>query len=324
MTSAGQSSADGQPLYAYFGPAGTFTEAALLAHLRAADPVAAEAPERRVPYATVPTALDAVRRGEVVGAMVPLENSVEGSVPITLDELASGDPLHIEHEVVLPVSFGLLARPGTSMADIRTVAGHPHAQPQCRRWLAANLPDAEWQPAASNAEGARAVAEGRFDAALAGAFAAPLYGLTVLAEDIHDIEGAETRFVLVGPPGPSSAPTGADKTSLVLYMGEDHPGALLEILTELAVRGVNLTRIESRPTGGGIGSYCFSIDAEGHIDDARVGEALLGLRRVCQDVRFLGSYPRADGRRPLLRTGVSDPEFADARAWLQRIRDHGV
>ena len=142
----------------------------------------------------------------------------------------------------------------------------------------------------------------------------------MLAAGIHDTEGAETRFVLVGRPGRRTTSTGADKTSLVLYIGEDHPGALLQILTELAVRGVNLTRIESRPTGGGLGSYCFSIDAEGHIDDARVQEALVGLHRVCMNVRFLGSYPRADRREPLVRLGVSDAEFAEAQAWLDRVR----
>ena len=133
--------------------------------------------------------------------------------------------------------------------------------------------------------------------------AAQVYGLDELASDIGD-RPAETRFVLVSTPQPPQPATGADKTSLVLFMGEDHPGALLEILTEFAVRGVNLTRIESRPTGGGIGDYFFSVDVEGHVDDARVGEALMGLRRVCAEVRYLGSYPRIDGRAPVVRRGV--------------------
>ncbi len=111
-------------------------------------------------------------------------------------------------------------------------------------------------------------------------------------------------------------PTGTDKTSLVAFIGEDHPGALLEVLTEFAVRGINLTWIESRPTGGGLGRYCFSIDCEGHIVDARVGEALMGLRRICTDVRFLGSYPRADGEPPTMRRGTSDAEFHDAAGSL--------
>jgi prephenate dehydratase len=138
---------------------------------------------------------------------------------------------------------------------------------------------------------------------------------------VGDNPSAETRFVLLSRPVAPAQATGSDKTSLVLYIGQDHPGALLEILTEFAVRGVNLTRIESRPAGGGIGDYLFSVDIEGHVDDARVGEALMGLRRVCAQVRYLGSYPRVDGGRPVLRRGVSDPDYHDAQAWLARVRE---
>src|SRR6202035_2832909 len=146
------------------------------------------------------------------------------------------------------------------------------------------------------------------------------YGLTVLAGDVSDVADAVTRFVVVRRPGPVYAPTGADRTSLVAFLREDHPGALMELLTEFAVRGINLTRIESRPTGDGLGKYCFSIDCEGHVDDARVGEALMGLRRVCADVRFLGSYPRHDGGPTHVRRGTSGTEFAQAAAWLGRLR----
>jgi prephenate dehydratase len=304
--------------YAYLGPAGTFTEAALLACL---GELGLAGSAELVPAVSVGGALESVRSGATAAAMVPLENSVEGSVSATLDELAFGTPLVIRRETHLPVAFALLGRPGTSLSDVRTVGSHPHAQPQCRRWLSAHLPDAEWVAAASNADAARLVGEGRLDAALAGAFAAQVYGLEVLADQVHDVSGAETRFVLVSRPVPPEPSTGSDKTSLVLVIGKDHPGALLEILTEFAVRGINLTRIESRPTGGGIGDYFFSVDAEGHIDEARVGEALIGLHRICADVRFLGSYPRADGARPVLRRGVSDTEYSQAQAWLARIRD---
>jgi prephenate dehydratase len=300
--------------YAYLGPEGTFTEAALRTL------PAAERAEL-VPTTSVAASLEAVRRGEVDGAMVPIENSVEGAVTATLDELASGEPLVVTREVLLPVSFALLVRPGTTLDEVKTVAGHPHSQPQCRRWLAATLPRAEWRPAASNADAARLVQEGYFDAALAGIFAAERYHLVALAEDIHDIEDAVTRFVLVSRPGPPPPPTGADKTSLVAFIRDDHPGALMEILEEFAVRGVNLTRIESRPTGGGLGSYSFSIDAEGHVAEARVGEALMGLRRMCADLRYLGSYPRADGGRPTMRYGTTDADFRDAEEWLRRIRE---
>ena len=298
---------------AYLGPAGTFTEAALRMLDAGANVVA-------VPCQTIGATLDAVRTGAVERAIVPIENSVEGAVTATLDELATGQDLIIRAEVLLPVAFALLARPGTRLADIKVVSGHPQAQAQCRQWLAAQLPDAEWQPASSNAEAARQAAEGQIDAALAGEFAAEVYGLAVLDRDIHDRAGAVTRFVAVSLPGSPPAPTGADRTSVVAFLSDDHPGALMEILSQFAARWVNLTRIESRPTGEGLGRYCFSIDCEGHVTEARVGEALMGLRRVCNDVRFLGSYPRADGGRTVVRPGTSDTEFADAQAWLGTLR----
>ena len=307
--------------YAYLGPEGTFTEAALVACLRETGRLDSA---YLLPFSSVEAVLDAVRTGAAVAGMVALENSVEGSVTAVLDGLAFGDPLVIVRETLLSVSFALLARPGTALQDVRTVVSHPHAQPQCRNWLAANLPQAEWMPAASNADGARLVAEGAYDAALAGAFAADVYGLEVLASGVHDVVGAQTRFVLVSKPVVPEPVTGSDKTSLVLVIEQDHPGALLEILTEFAVRGVNLTRIESRPTGGGMGDYFFSVDAEGHVDEARVGEALIGLHRICAEVRYLGSYPRVDGVRPGLRRGVSDAEYGEGQAWLARIREGRV
>ena len=302
--------------YGFLGPAGTFTEAALLQWLGEADLAATEV----IAYATVDLAVDAVRQGEVAAAMVPLENSVEGSVTATIDALATGEPLAILAEAQVPVSFSLVVRPGTGLADVAGVTTHPHAHAQCRRWLAEHLPDAAVVFAPSTAMAASMVAAGEHDAAISAPLAAEVYGLEVAASGIGD-RPAETRFVLVGTPQPPEPASGADKTSLVLFMGEDHPGALLEILTEFAVRGVNLTRIESRPTGGGIGDYFFSVDVEGHVDDARVGEALMGLQRVCEQVRFLGSYRRLDGRAPVLRRGVADQEFLEAQAWLARVRE---
>ncbi|MET9426290.1 MULTISPECIES: prephenate dehydratase [unclassified Streptomyces] len=303
--------------YTYLGPEGTFTEAALRTLPEAAT-------RELVPMVSVPAALDAVRNGEAAAALVPIENSVEGGVTATLDELAAGEPLMIYREVLLPIAFALLVRPGTKLSDVKTVTGHPVAQPQVRNWLRAHLPEAVWESAASNADGARLVQEGRYDAAFAGAFAAATYGLEALVTEIHDAENAETRFVLVGRPGRPAAPTGADKTSIVIWLGDDHPGALLELLQEFAVRGVNLMLIQSRPTGAGIGNYCFAIDAEGHIADRRVGEALMGLKRICPKVRFLGSYPRA-GMTPeevaALRPGTSDHDFTAASDWLARCLD---
>ena len=302
-----------QQRYAYLGPAGTFSEAAVraLEDSQHAD---------LVPSPTIEAAHEAVRLGPADRAVVPIVSSVDGAVTATLDELATGDELIIYAEVLLPIRFALLVRDGTELTGIKTVGGHPQAQGQCRRWLAANLPDADWLPVPSNAQAARQVADGDLDAALAGAFAAPDYGLSVLVGDVHDRDSAVTRFVVVGRPGPLPAPTGADRTSLAAFIAEDHPGALLAILTEFAVRGINLTRIESRPTGDALGRYYFCIDCEGHIDDARVGESMMGLRRVCSDVRFVGSYPRSDGGKTQVRGGTSDAEFAEAAAWLGRLR----
>lgn len=299
--------------YAYLGPQGTFTEAALRTI-----PGAAEA--EHVPLSTVPAVLDALRSDKVDGAVVALENSVEGSVPTTLDELATGDQLQIVAEIHIPVSFALLVRPGTGFGDIKTVSSHPIAQPQCRRWLAGHVPDAEWRAATSNAEAAQHVADGHYDAALAGSFAAARYGLDVLAEDIHDVADAVTRFIELRRPCAPPPPTGTDRTTVVAFIGEDHPGALLEILNEFSMRGINLTLIQSRPTGAGLGSYLFWMDFEGHVEDARVGEALMGLRRVVADVRYLGSYARADQIRPEIRRGTHDTDFTEAAAWLNSIR----
>ena len=263
-----------------------------------------------------------MRDGAARAAMVPLENSVGGSVPTTIDELATGRPLVIEAELHLPVAFALLARPGTTLDRRahrrRAPAGAPAvpwlaARARCRRptpWRRRRTPTPlGWSPTGAGTRPSRPGPPQQ------------VYGLDVLADDVHDVPGAETRFVLVTRPQAPGPATGSDKTSLVLVIGQDHPGALLEILTEFAVRGINLTRIESRPTGGGIGDYFFAVDAEGHIDEARVGEALIGLHRICADVRYLGSYPRADAVRPSLRRGVSDAEYGQAQAWLARVRD---
>ena len=299
--------------YAYLGPEGTFTEAAF----RALDAASAAQP---LPCPTIQAALAAVRAGTADRAVVPIESSVEGVVTATLDDLTAGGDLQIQAELQLPIAFALLARPGTRLADVRTVSGHPQAQPQCRRWLANHLPGAEWVPAASNAEAARQASEGKIDAALAGAFAAATYGLEVLAHEVHDRKNAVTRFVVAARAARLPEPTGADRTTLAAFLANDHAGALTEILTEFVVRGVNLTTIQSRPTGDGLGRYYFFIDCEGHIADARVGEALMGLRRLCADVRFLGSYPRCDGGQTQMPRGTSDAEFAAAAEWLDRLR----
>ncbi|GGZ84457.1 prephenate dehydratase [Streptomyces bluensis] len=304
--------------YAYLGPEGTFTEVALRTLPEAAT-------RELVPMVSVPAALDAVRNGEAEAAFVPIENSVEGGITTTLDELVAGAPLMIYREVLLSIAFALLVRPGTKLSEIKTVTAHPAAQPQVRNWMKANLPpDVVWESAASNADGARLVQDGRYDAAFAGEFAAARYGLEPLETGIHDAENAQTRFVLVGRPARPAARTGADKTSVVIWQRDDHPGGLRDLLGEFAVRGVNLMLLQSRPTGQGIGNYCFAIDAEGHISDRRVAEALMGLKRICLEVRYLGSYPRADATVKDIRTplpGTSDAEFVTAADWVARCQD---
>lgn len=273
--------------YAYLGPVGTFTEAALKKITTTSDVL--------IPYVNVTAALIAVREGKADFALVPIENSVEGVVARTLDELATGVPLVIAGEVTLPVSFSLMSKLGTQ--KINRIATHPHAESQCRAFIAKNYPKAEIIPTASTAAAAEAIARGEFDAAIAAEVAAEHYGLEVVAKNIGDNNGAVTRFVLVSKPGALSKPTGKDRTSLALYIDIDHAGALLEILTEFAKRDVNLTFIQSRPTGRVLGDYHFIIDAEGHVNDPSVSQALDGLRKICDEIRFLGSYPRESSEK---------------------------
>jgi prephenate dehydratase len=305
------------PVIAFLGPEGTFTHAALLA-------LPAATGARLLPGPTVPAAIDAVRDGTAGAALVPLENSVEGAVPATLDELANGIPVVIAEETYLPVAFDLLVRPGTDLAGVRTVATHPHGEAQVRGWLRATVPHAAVHLVGSTAGAAEAVAAGEYDAAISATVAGQLYGLVPLARDVADNPGAVTRFVLLTRPAPPPPPSGNDRTTLVAYLRADHAGALLELLTEFAARGVNLTRIESRPTKGRIGDYCFSIDCEGHVAEARVGDALAALHRLCADVRYLGSYPRRDGHQSPVAPGRRDTDFATAQAWLDAIRGEGL
>ena len=303
-------------VYSYLGPAGTFTEAALIPLLKAQD--------KSVPAVNVTAALDAVRSGTADYAIVPIENSVEGVVARTLDELASGAPLLIIGESILTVSFALMVKPGMKISDIKRLATHPHAEAQCREYISKKIPGAEVIMTASTAAGAEAVAKGEADGALAAAVAAKNFNLEVIAEDVGDKQAAVTRFVTVSRPGKIAAPTGSDRTSLVVFIAADHSGALLEILTEFAVRGVNLTFIQSRPNGVELGQYHFIIDVEGHIEDARVGDTLKALYRICADVRFLGSYARADKVLPTLNKATEDKAFDTAETWLKRIRSGDI
>ncbi|MQA24784.1 MAG: prephenate dehydratase [Micromonosporaceae bacterium] len=303
--------------FTYLGPEGTFSEQALRRI-----PAAKRAELR--PARSVPDALDAVRDADADAALVPLENSVEGAVGVTLDQLAEGDPLVITREVVLPVTFVLATRVGRGLDEIRTVASHPHATAQCRDWLHKNLPQAAIVDVLSTAAAAAAVAKGEHDAAICAPIAVERHRLNPVAEDIGDHPDAVTRFVLVSRVGAPPAPTSNDVTSIVVYIAHDRVGSLLGVLTELAVRGINLTRIESRPVNNRLGQYCFFLDCTGHVADARMGEALMGLRRTSAAVRFLGSYPRASPEKITAPPGTADADFSDAVAWLSRLRHGGV
>ena len=302
--------------FVYLGPEATFAEQALRTIPEAEAGV-------RTPARSVPEALDAVRSGEADAALVPVENSIGGQVGVSLDELVSGSPLMITAEVVLPVQFVLVARENVDLTTVTRVAAHPQSSAQCRGWLREHLPGATVVDVLSNGAAAAAVAEGLFDVAISAPIGAVRYSLTVLAKDIADHSDGMTRFALVRRPARPPEPTGDDVTTLAVLIDHDRVGALLSVLTELAVRGVNLTRIESRPTGERLGRYTFFLDCDGHVVEARLGEALRGLRRVCSDVRFLGSYPRAtafSGERAAPPPGLADADFDAAETWLAQLR----
>ncbi|EPD31417.1 prephenate dehydratase [Gleimia europaea] len=298
---------------AFLGPFGTFTEQALWQ-------IAPKNTEA-VPCTSVPQALDLVRNGQADRAVVPIENSIEGGVNATIDSLSHGSPLVIEAEMVVEVSFELAIKPTADGAEpnIQRIGTHPHAWAQCRKWVAANYPNAVHVPATSTAAAARLIAEEDnpgFDAALCAKTSVARYGLRSLYSNVADNRGAVTRFVLVAPLGNVPPATGADKTTVQVRLPDNEAGALLSMLEQFAARGVNLSRIESRPAGGPLGSYEFSIDIEGHISEERVAAALIGLHRTCPQVRFIGSYPRVDGQRPTIRAGTHDEDFVNARAWI--------
>ncbi|WP_430868113.1 prephenate dehydratase [Demequina aurantiaca] len=309
------------PRYAYLGPAGTFTELALRR-------IVGDLEVEDVPCVDVLTALGSVRDGTADFAVVAIENTVEGGVTATLDTLAVGSPLVILGELVLPIEFELVARRGTQMGDIERISCHSHGWAQCRRWAHRELPEVTFVPASSNAaaptrlaDESLSLAEVGFEAALAPPGTGARFGLDVVANGVADNPNAATRFVRVGRPAALPAPTGADKTTLVVHLPTDRSGALLEMLEQFAARGVNLSRIESRPIGERPGEYSFSMDALGHIADERMSEVLIGLKRTCPRVVFLGSYPTANASITQVAPGTSNTDFESARAWVQGLRE---
>ncbi|HEV3452223.1 MAG TPA: prephenate dehydratase [Acidimicrobiia bacterium] len=296
----------------YLGPRGTFAEEALLGQ---PDLAAATT----VPLRTVPDVLTAVERGDVDAGLVPIENSIDGTVTVTLDTLAFDTDLLVQREIDLPISLHLCAKPETRLEDVTVVLSHPSPFGQCRTWLARKLANAELEAANSTAEAARRVAESpRADVASIGtAHAAHLYGLAILASEIEDHPENETRFVLVGRGVP--APTGHDKTSIVCFQREDRPGSLLAILQEFAARAINLTKLESRPTKRGLGQYCFFIDFEGHVSDELAADCLRNLAAKQAEVKFLGSYPVAGDAGPARRQAATEA-WRSASDWVEALR----
>ncbi|MBY6062209.1 prephenate dehydratase [Microbacterium esteraromaticum] len=300
--------------YSYLGPAGTFTEAAL-----------DQVPEARGhdwrAVHNVGEALADVLEGRSHAAMIAIENSVEGGVSTTLDALATLPGLRIIGEYLVNVNFVLVAAPGTRLDDVQVIAAHPVAYAQCHGWLGEHLPRHAHVPAASNVASAIGVLDGTLpaQAAIAAPGIVAHHEVEVLAEQIGDNDNAVTRFVLVSKTVAPAEPTGADKTSLIIELPDDRPGALLEMLEQFSTRGINLSLLQSRPVGDALGRYRFVVDADGHAHDERMADALLGIRRFSPRVVFLGSYPRADRKIVQYPERYADEVFVEARDWLRAL-----
>jgi len=300
---------------AFLGPFGTFTEQALrtLPELDGAELVA---------HRSVPDVLDAVSAGEAEAGFVPIENSIEGMVNFTLDALAFDHELMIVGEAVLDIHLCLATRPGVRVEDIKEILSIPVATAQCHRYLREFLPAADVRTALSTAAAAQLVSEDPAPhlAAIAPRIAAERYGLEVIAENIEDHEGNQTRFVLVRR-ATIPAPTGHDRTALVVYQRADEPGSLISILQEFAARRLNLSNLISRPTkDGGLGDYCFIIFADGHVADDLVADAMRGLHAKQAAVKFFGSWPRADHLAHDARAHA-DERWRAADDWITGLRD---
>lgn len=268
---------------AFLGPMGTHSHEAVLS-LCGPD-------VEPVPYATIEEVFTAVERGKAETGLAPIENSVEGSVNATLDALAFESDLEIQAEVIRDIHHMLCVAPGVGLADITRIVSHPQAIAQSRRWITEHLLGKPIDAATSTADAVRLAVEEPGVAAVGSEFAAKTYGAEVLSDAIEDYAGNQTRFVLVGRG--IHERTGDDKTSLALFMKADRPGTLHMILSEFAFGGINLSKIQSRPTRKALGDYMFFIDLAGHLEDENVRLALDCLRLKLRRVKVLGSYPRA-------------------------------
>lgn len=266
---------------AFLGPEGTFT------HLAARHQFGGSS--QSLPQGTIHAVFQAVERQQADYGVVPVENATEGAVDSTLDAFLDS-PLQICAEILLPVDQALLLRPDLDLGAVRRVYSHPQALGQCRRWLEAHLPQADRIEAPSTSEAARLAREDGEGAAVASELAAELFGLKVAEARIQDLAANATRFLVLGPK--AAEPTGQDRTTL-LAMAQDGPGALLRLLEPLARRGLNLSRIQSRPTRRKLWEYAFFLDVEGHVEEALMIEALAELRGACASLKVLGSYPQA-------------------------------
>ncbi|MFM7508708.1 MAG: prephenate dehydratase [Actinomycetota bacterium] len=310
---ASNPSADSGSRVAYLGPAGTFTEQAARSQ---PDLASAEL----TPYPSMADVLFAVHDGEADLGVVPIENAIEGTVNATIDTLAFDVDVLIQRELVEPVSLHLLTQPGATLSGITEVRSIPVATAQCRDWLRANLGEVAYRAANSTADAAATAADtGDVSvAAIANHRAAEVYGLEIAAEDIESHPENRTRFVLVAPDG-IPAPTGHDKTSIVVYQQADRPGSLLSILQEFAARSINLTLLLSRPTKTSLGDYCFLLELDGHLADEVVADCLRSLKATQADVKFLGSYPAAGSSAPSVRQSATAAQL-DAAEWVDAIR----
>jgi len=300
---------------AYLGPAGTFTEEALLSQ---ADLAAA----KRLGLSSFRDVLAAVEAGKADVGLVALENSIEGTVNVALDPLIFAHDLWIVRELQLAVDQSLVGLPGALLGTVKTVVSMPVATAQCRLWLNEHLPSVEEEASPSTAEAVRRVAQAQDPTvvAIGTRHAADLYGLVVLASGIEDHDTNMTRFALVAPPSWGvPAPTGHDKTTIVCFQSSNHPGSLHTILGQFAARNLNLTKLESRPTKKALGEYCFVIDIDGHLADEVIADCLRDLHATLPAVKFLGSYPSSGEDSEQRRRAASEAWLA-ADNWVQGLK----
>lgn len=278
----------------YLGPEGTFTEEALVKYIVVLGEMEAVTENsfelEKIALMTIPEVIKSVDRGDAIKGIIPIENSIEGSVNLTQDILTFESEVKIIAEITIPIRHYLIGKPGAGIKQIKRIISHPHATAQCRVYLGINFPGYEIIAANSTAEAVKRIKdEDSSSAAIGTKIAAELYNLEILASDIEDNKENKTRFVIIG--NHIAARTGHDKTSIVCFLKKDKPGSLFNILKEFADRNINLTRLESRPAKKDLGDYVFMIDMDGHLHDEVVYEAIESLRNKVYLVKILGSYP---------------------------------